>query len=359
MIYFFLYAFVFVAYVLPGAYYWEDFSKYFLTLLFLGFALYSFESKKLTIHRIFFMGFMFAYCLLKYLDDSIVEGFIFFIQMVSLMGILYSKKFNIGKVNFHLVVNVWVTIVIVNLFLFKGHDGMPSLGFVDRNISSMFLLFLFYVVSLSGLRIQSAIIVIAGLMIGSRNFIFSVLLFYLIQSVPNSLYKFIRLIFGSGLWRTFVIFLLFMLTYSLALLYGDFVIVEDSYSGLSRLMQVFDTSNLERINANIRAIDFWLTPENFLTGSSQRYFFVDDGIPEQAFAHNAFLKDLVKIGTLGFLFKYFLLNKYFSIASVSRDKLSFVVSSIFFSFFLDGYSILGGLMLLFCYKFGSGNKVNK
>ncbi len=345
-------SFIAFGYVLPGAQYWNSVSKYALTAIFFFGACVTFRD--LNYYRLaFYVATCLVYVIVKWVVvEDMLEPITLLVQLLTII-FLFSSDLRINRIAFDSMLIAWALVVFGNLVYFRGLAGEPSLGHIDRNISALFLLCVFYVGAASNRKWLQITVIACAVIIQSRNLLVTLLIYYVAAKIHNRYQAGLRRVGATSFTFWLIVFLSVTVLFTLYMVAAQNV-SEDSYTGLGRLLNLVDASNFERALANVRAIDFLFDDlKVLLFGSRAGYF---DNPYDLTLAHNAFMKDLVKLGVLGFLLKYAIVGREASRLRSSNSLFAFIVSGMFFSSFLDGFSILGGVMFWVSFMFGDGNR---
>lgn len=263
-------------------------------------------------------------------DDTLVK----IIRLIALFPLLYIYNgIFIPKRNVKLALVMFLCLIVYYSYVqnwFLGFSFRAVYNSSDPNVSSMYILFAFFLAQKMKLVKISILLVFIGALTISRNFIIAIFLFYLVSFFKDKLW-----IFGG---KTLTLFNMTVIS-SIAIVILSFTLFNtNNYSMGSgadsqRLTNINDESNHSRFKVNREAINSLASsPETFFYGLGLNYH-SNSQYKVAHKVHNGFLD---ATATYGLLFSFFTL--FLASMQIKRnvENLPYLLSYGFFTSFLPG-----------------------
>jgi hypothetical protein len=334
---------LFVFFVIPVNFIIPQTALYFLSFFFffLIFAYYNKVSLMRYEHIFLVLLLLVSFFALIISSNNIFFDFIYYFIIIVYLNLSNNNKVSYSESDLRPILYFAIVSILIQLSL-GSESGRIVLSISDPNFSGLFLLLFFFFSNSINSRIGVIFSVIAGLMLLSRNFFFSIILFYLIRIIKIFFPRFFssRLIAPTNILIFSVFFIIFLSNFWIL----NIIVENDYIETFFRLFSgFFDSSNFGRFNANISSINFYFFnfPSSIFGYSNIDVNFNILGL--RVLPHNSFLYSLISNGLLFSILGLFLVFRYFD-RLFSIKNVEFFATYIFFSMFLHG--LYSGIFLL-------------
>ncbi|MCX7986907.1 MAG: hypothetical protein N2662_08205 [Bacteroidales bacterium] len=233
-----------------------------------------------------------------------------------------------------LTVAILLSIVYSYSLGFIGNDNRFVANSDDPNVSALTFLLGFYFSHRRDYKVLKLCFLLLGLFTLSRNFIGSIIIFYLISySKKNNLVK--KILLKIPIWTAILVlnFTLFSVGSIVTLKSKDSFIY--SVNNSSRILHWKDTSNKRRMLYNQLAIIYLFSNSNSLIyGYGENYTFRKDIIMPKS-VHNTFLDIMMSYGVVFAVLLIIVISKVLQ-QVINETNFEYFYSYLFFTLFLPG-----------------------
>jgi hypothetical protein len=264
-------------------------------------------------------------------DDTLVKV----IRVLALFPLLYlAVGIRVSKKLGQLVLFSFILITLYYSYIqnwFMGGSFRMVFSSTDANVSSMYILFAFFIAQKLKLPKLSLLLIVMGSLTLSRNFLIAIFLYFIFSYFKNY-----RLFYTT--LKSLTLFRIALVSSLLIIIMSFTIFNSHSYNigsgqGVERFVDVNDESNYSRFKVNRQAITaLFLSAENIIYGLGTNYH-KKEHLTIAHKVHNGPIDAVVTYGLLFSLLSLFIVSQQ---TKSTKDNLPYLLSYGFFFSFLPG-----------------------
>lgn len=266
-----------------------------------------------------------------------------YIKVLILVPFIFYRNIDLKYTNsIKIILLIFIVVALYYSYFQNFYQGLSNrqvYNSTDPNISSMYILFAFFLARKVNSKLLMAVLFTLGVLTFSRNFILSIIILYFFSFIKKSdkFYNFFKFNF-VGLLLLLNIFVI-MISYS----YKNVDYEQGSGTDSSRLTSVQDESNAIRFEINRKVLNaIFLNPDNLIFGLGPEYP-SDSKLNINYKSHNGLIDFIGMYGVIYSILFFSLL--YLVIERDNRpENLEYFYSYAVFTLFLPG--LTGGVYLI-------------
>jgi hypothetical protein len=257
------------------------------------------------------------------------------IYQMLIMLFIFECKFKVIKIKYIKLFLYAITIILTFQFILNSSGNKHALNAIDPNISGGIMLLFFFLSYKIKYNLGILLSFFIILMLLSRNYFFSIIIFYLIVFGKPYITRLLAFFQLNSFLRLVILFISFSIVVSFIFLANVTKYKEAGSS--SRLLTVSDSGNKQRFVTNaMQAIHFIENPKDLLFGIGNYKEFQKEF--SKVIVHNSYLMFVSKYGLLLLIIYTIFVNINFNNV-LFYDNLEYIVSYLFFCSFLNDFYI--------------------
>lgn len=244
-----------------------------------------------------------------------------------------TKRLTLNKLEIR-VIGFVLFVYLMQYSFYKIH-GRPTGSFIDANISGYYLCLVYIFFRECNYKIISTLVIVAGTLSLSRNFVLAVIVYEFIKFIPKK-YLVDKFIPSSKILILGSIAFIIIFSYGFVKYVSSDLTTSGSYDRMTNLV---DGSNYSRFLANVEMIDRIKDGDFFIVGNGSE---LDDKTRTRP--HNAFLRAIYRYGLIISIFSFLLFSVI--IAPHLKDTPEIILSLFCYYMLLNDFITGNDLVLL-------------